>query len=225
MLCARPPASVARFSNSKTLTVSRKSLPRSTTSTSRGKASGEARHASPGCRPCRCLPGCAVSRYTLMSPLLSSPAAEAEAGLWQELRHTAAPSTPFFLKGFPLQGHGFGFWWWFFKHKLINFSIMRTLLAVDYHYSVQGDTNNCSQADESLQPMKGSSAPLTGEAVGPQERGSRPLPRSGVCDPACGGLPPQRPPLCPNAHLSIPSRAAFPAGQVVPLRPCHLPLP
>ena len=55
--------------------------------------------------------------------------------------------------------------------------------------------------DDSLQPMKGSSAPRMGEAGGPWEQGSRPLPPSDVCDPASGGSR-------PNAQLSVPSRVA-----------------
>ena len=98
-----------------------------------------------GCRPCRCLPGYAVRTHTLMSALFSSPAAEAAAGPWHELHHTAAPPTHFFLKSFPLQARGFRvFCCCFFKHILINFSTVRTFPAVDYHYSVQGDADNCS---------------------------------------------------------------------------------
>lgn len=80
---------------------------------------------------------------------------------------------------------------------------MRTFLPVDYHYSVQGDTDNCSQADESLQSMKGASAPLMGEAVGPQEWDSHPL----SVEPCSH----------PNAHPSVSSQAALPAtGSCIP---------
>lgn len=141
------------------------------------------------------------------------------------------PITRFFLKGLPLQGGGLGFFCCCccccFKNKLINPSIMRTFLTVDYHYSVQGDTDNCSRADDSLQSTKGSSTPLMREAVGPQERGSCPLPRLGVCNPACGGLPPQCPPLRPQPSCS-PSRtgrstATLPFAFTLPAPACSSP--
>lgn len=72
----------------------------------------------------------------------------------QVLHSTTAPSTQPFLLEFPLQGCGFeSCCCCILKHKLINFSLMRTLLAGDYHYSAQGDTNKHSQA---LQRVKGS---------------------------------------------------------------------
>lgn len=113
-----------------------------------------------------------------------------------------------------------------FKQKLINRSITRTLLAVDYHYSFQGDTDNCSRAEDSTRFTKGSPAPPMGEAVGPQERGRRPWPRSGTRDPACRGLPPQRPPLHPQPSRSPgrPGRCtAMLPFAFTPPSPAHLP--
>lgn len=150
-----------------------------------------------------CRPGDAVSEYALISALFSSLGAKAAVRLWQE----PPPHHPFLPEGLPLQGGGFRvFFVVFFKHTFINPRIMRTFLPVDYHYSVQGDTDNCSQADESLQSMKGASVPLMGEAVGPQERDSHPMS--------------VQPCSHPNAHPSVPSQAALPVTATLPSPAC-----
>lgn len=95
-------------------------------------------------------PGAAAScdRATAHQALQGAAAPQCQPGFPAQLLHfTTAPSTHPLLTEFPLQGCGFECWWWcILKHKLINFSLMRTLLAGDYYSSAEGDTNKHSQA-------------------------------------------------------------------------------